>query len=134
MKTAVVFDRIASFAAHEWRALTQSVPAFFHAVADFARTAPTNVWAMCAFVAAGSILVTVVTMYLWPTVAPETAPVRETMDASGVRRLARGGLGVPDIARRTGLSHDAVATILRASTLPRGEHTAATRKTRPTAA
>lgn len=104
--------------------MPKALVAFFHTVADFARTAPENVWAMCAFVAAGSILVTIVTMYLWPSVKPEEMPVRETVDAVGVRRMARGGMGGAEIARRTGLSHDAVATILRAKDLPR-------RKSRP---
>ena len=107
--------------------LSKEVGTFVHTVADFARSAPSNVWAMCAFVAAGSIMVTIVTYYLWPTQAAEAAPVRESMDASGVRRLAHGGATVPEIARRTGLSHDAVATILRASALPG-------RKSRPSAA
>ena len=103
---------------------SKAVGAFFHTVMEFARTAPSNVWAMCAFVAAGSILVTVVTMYLWPRQMPEEAPVRETVDAVGVRRMARGGMSAADIARRTGMSHDAVATILRANR----------RQSRPTAA
>ena len=114
--------------------MPKAVGAFVHAVAEFARTAPSNVWAMCAFVAAGSILVTVVTMYLWPSETSDAAPVREGTDAAGVRLMARSGLGVADIARRTGLSHDAVATILRTSTLQRGERATPTRKTRPTAA
>jgi hypothetical protein len=108
-------------------AISKAIGAFAQTVADFARTAPSNVWAMCAFVAAGSILVTVVTMCLWPMQTVEEAPVRESTDAAGVRRMARGGLAVPDIARRTGLSHDAVATILRAKALPG-------RKSRPSAA
>ena len=107
--------------------MPKALGAFFHTVADFARTAPANVWAMCAFVAAGSILVTIVTMYLGPSVKPEEVPVRETVDAVGVRRMARGGMGGAEIAQRTGLSHDAVATILRAKDLPG-------RKSRPTAA
>jgi hypothetical protein len=107
--------------------MSKAVGAFIHTVAEFARSAPSNVWAMCAFVAAASIMVTVVPMYLWPSVVPEEAPQRETVDAVGVRRMARGGMSAPDIARRTGLSHDAVATILRAKDLPR-------RKSHPSAA
>jgi len=95
--------------------VSNALGAFFHTVADFARSAPSNVWAMCAFVAAGSIMVTIVTMYLWPRVQAEEAPAREMVDAVGVRRMARGGMPPADIARRTGLSHDAVATILRAN-------------------
>jgi hypothetical protein len=107
--------------------ISKALGAFIHTVAEFARTAPSNVWAMCAFVAAAAIMVTLVTMCLWPTVTLEEAPVRETVDAVGVRRMARGGIGAADIARRTGLSHDAVATILRAKDLPR-------RKSSPSAA
>ena len=133
MKPMAVLHDSAALASREWRSASTSVPAFFHSVADFARGAPSTVWAMCAFVAAASIMVTLITLLLWPNHA-EPAPEREATDATGVRRLARRGLGVTDIARRTGLSHDAVATILRASTLPRGERTAPARKTHPTAA
>lgn len=104
--------------------MSKAVGAFVHTVAEFARSAPSNVWAMCAFVAAGTMLVTIVTMYLWPRDMPEEAPQRETVDSAGVRRLARGGMPAGDIARRTGLSHDAVATILRGKG----------RQSRPTAA
>lgn len=133
MKLAVFLDQIANFAAYEWRTMTKAVPAFFHAVAEFARTAPTNVWAMCAFVAAASIMVTLVTLCLWPkeeTVVPD----RERSGANNVWQLASRGHDARDIARRTGLSHDAVATILRASTRPRGDRTARTRQSRPSAA
>jgi hypothetical protein len=125
MKLPVVLDQVASFAAQ--------VPAFFRALLDFAQTAPTNVWAMCAFTAAASIMVTLVTFYLWPKVEPTaaaSAPQRDLSGANGVWKLASRGLGAPDIARRTGMSHDAVATILRA----RPARTASGRKSRPTAA
>ena len=115
--------------------MLSQVGAFVHAVADFARSAPSNVWAMCAFVAAASIMVTLVTLLLWPmghTVAQE--PVREGADSSKVRLLATDGVSVAEIARRTGLSYDAVATILRASALARGDRSAPRRKSRPTAA
>jgi hypothetical protein len=127
MKSAAL-DQITTYVAHESRALAKAVPAFLHGVADFARTAPANVWAMCALVAAASILVTLVTFYLWPKqdgeLAPAPAVPRETKGANAVRELALRGQGASDIARQTGLSHDAVATILRART----------RQSRPTAA
>lgn len=114
-------------------AMLDAVPAFFHAVTGFAQNAPTNVWALCAFVAAASIMVTLVTLLLWP-VDEATAPVRERVDPSAVRLMATSGLSPADIARRTGLAHDAVATILRASALSRGDRTVPRRKSRPTAA
>jgi len=107
---------------------------FFHAVADFVRSAPTNVWAMCAFVAAASIMVTLVTLLVWPAETKAKVPLREPATASGVRVMATNGLAPADIARRTGLSHDAVATILRASALSRGDRTVPRRKSRPSAA
>ena len=128
-----VFHQVAAFASREWHSAATSVPAFFHSVAEFARSAPSNVWAMCAFAAAASIMVTLVTLSLWPNEVEE-APERETTDASGVRRMARRGFSVAEIARHTGLSQDAVATILRAATLPRGMRAVSERKSHPTAA
>jgi hypothetical protein len=107
--------------------------AFFHSIADFAASAPSNVWAMCAFTAAASIMVTLVTLVLWPK-ERSAKPDRETMDPCGVRQLAMDGMRVPEIARRTGLSHDAVATILRARSRPRGGDAASPRQSHPTAA
>ena len=133
MKSMVIVDQVATFASREWNVIAKDVPAFFRTVSDFAQSAPSNVWAMCAFSAAASIMVTLVTLYLWPS-AEEVAPEREPTGAMGVRELARRGHGAPEIARKTGLSHDAVVTILRASELPRGERTAPMRKSRPSAA
>jgi hypothetical protein len=133
MKTAMIIDQAAKLVSHEWKIVSREVPAFLHAVGDFAASAPSNVWAMCAFSAAASIMVTLVTVYLWPN-HEEVAPEREPTGAVGVRQLARSGHGPSDIARKTGLSHDAVVTILRASELPRGERTAPMRKSRPSAA
>ena len=111
-----------------------AVSTFSRSVVAFATTAPTNVWAMCAFVAAASIMVTLVTLLLWPIDECDATPARERVDASGVRMMATSGISTADIARRTGLSHDAVATILRASALARGDRNAPRRKSRPTAA
>jgi hypothetical protein len=133
MKSAMILGQVATFASHEWKVVAKEVPAFFRAVGGFAASAPSNVWAMCAFSAAASIMVTLVTLYLWPS-AEEVAPEREPTGAAGVRQLARRGHGAPEIARKTGLSHDAVVTILRASELARGERTAPRRKSRPSAA
>ena len=115
-------------------AMLDAAAAIMHNVASFARSAPTNVWAMCAFVAAASIMVTLVTLVLWPIDEGTAPPVRERTDASGVRMMATSGISTADIARRTGLSHDAVATILRASALSRGDRTAPRRKSRPASA
>jgi hypothetical protein len=115
-------------------AVLHQVGGFFHAVADFVRIAPSNVWAMCAFVAAASIMVTLVTLFLWPAETKSKVPLREPVTASGVRVMATDGVAPADIARRTGLSHDAVATILRASALSRGDRTVPKRKSRPTSA
>ena len=123
MKSTSMIDQVAAFASHEWKVVAKGVPTFFHSVGDFAASAPSNVWAMCAFSAAASILVTLVTLYLWPK-HEEVALEREPTGAMGVRQLARSGHGAPEIARKTGLSHDAVVTILRTSE----------RKSRPTAA
>jgi hypothetical protein len=115
-------------------AVLHQVGGFFHAIADFIRSAPSNVWAMCAFVAAASIMVTLVTLFLWPAETTSKVPLREPVTASGVRVMATDGVAPADIARRTGLSHDAVATILRASALSRGDRTVPRRKSRPTSA
>jgi hypothetical protein len=88
---------------------------------------------MAAFAAAASIMVTLVTVYLWPN-GETTAPARDATSAGGVRRMAQQGMDVPEIARRTGMSQDAVATILRAKALGRGEPAAVTRKSQPGAA
>ena len=114
-------------------ALLQQTTAFFHSIVDFTQSAPSNVWAMCAFTAAASIIVTLVTLVLWPK-EKSAVPERESMDPGGVRQLAMDGLRVPEIARRTGLSHDAVATILRARSRPRGADAASPRQSHPTAA
>jgi lambda repressor-like predicted transcriptional regulator len=133
MNLTAMLDQIAKYVVVHSRAVIKATPGVMHSISEFIRSTPNDAWAMCAFVAAASIMVTVVTAYLWPRDVP-SAPVRETVDATGVRRLAKRGAQVPDIARRTGLSHDAVATILRASTLRRGELTAPMRKSRPTTA
>ena len=98
-----------------------------------ARDLPNNPWSMAAFAAAASIMVTLVTVYLWPN-GETAAPVRDNTGAPGVRRLAQQGMDASEIARRTGMSRDAVATILRATALGRGEPAAPTRKSRPSAA
>ena len=59
--------------------MPKALGAFFHTVADFARTAPENVWAMCAFVAAGSMLVTIVTRML---PAATNAHIAHTLDGA----------------------------------------------------
>ena len=115
-------------------AVLHQVGGFFHAAADFIRSAPSNVWAMCAFAAAASIMVTLVTLFLWPAETRSKVPLCEPVTASGVRVMATDGVAPADIARRTGLSHDAVATILRASALSRGDRAVPRRKSRPTSA
>ena len=115
-------------------ALLHQVGGFFHTVADFVRSTPSNVWAMCAFVAAASVMVTLVTLFLWPAGTKARVPQREPVTASGVRVMATNGMAPSDIAQRTGLSHDAVATILRASALSRGDRTMPRRKSRPPSA
>jgi hypothetical protein len=126
MKLIALLDQGWTSVVAEWRAMTKAVPAFLHAVAEFAQSAPTNVWAMCAFAAAASIMVTLVTLYLWPKekTAASVADHEPGAGATAVWRLASTGHGTAEIVRRTGLSHDAVATILRRPT----------RKSRPTAA
>ena len=133
MKVMVIIDLVSKFVSHEWKAIEKEIPTFFHAVGDFVARAPSNVWAMCALSAAASIMVTLVTMNLWPK-HRDAAPEREPTGAMGVRQLAHRGHDTSEIARRTGLSRDAVATILRVSELSRGEATAPMRKTRPSAA
>jgi hypothetical protein len=110
------------------RVLAKALPGLLHSATVLARQLPSNPWAMASLIAAASVLVTLVTLYFWPR---EAAPLRGALDTDGVRRMARRGLLPPDIARRTGLSHDAVATILRAQSLGRGTRTEPTRKTRP---
>ena len=130
--TAAILDQVSTFATLQWRAGGRFVDAFV----DFAASAPSNVWALCAFTAAASIMVTLVTFYLWPKQdSPATpAPEREPSGANGVWQLASRGLGAQDIARRTGMSHDAVATILRGRTHSRSVPAIQSGKKRPSAA
>jgi len=67
-------------------------------VALLARDLPNNPWSMAAFAAAASIMVTLVTVYLWPN-GETAAPTREATTAAGVQRLARQGVDASDIAR-----------------------------------
>ena len=78
-------------------------------------------------------MVTLVTVYLWPN-ERGSAPARETTKASGVLQLARGGMETADLARRTGLAPDAVATIVRAAARGRADDGATGRKSQPSAA
>jgi hypothetical protein len=133
MKHASAVDTVLAYVTTHWRMLMKSLPALGHAIAEFIRSTPSNAWALAAFVAAASIMVTLVTAYLWPRSVPP-APPRTRIDASGVRIMATDGVPVAEIARRTGLSHDAVATILRAGAISRGARFAPRRKSRPTAA
>jgi hypothetical protein len=128
-----LFDGIVAYAVSHWRLTMKALPGIGHAVAEFVRSMPSNAWALSAFVAAASIMVTLVTTYLWPRQSSD-APVRTRVDASGVRIMATDGVPIAEIARRTGLSHDAVATILRAGALSRGDRFVPRRKSRPTAA
>ena len=127
------FNGVMGYAANHWRLTMKAVPGVGHSIAEFVRSMPSNAWALCAFVAAASIMVTLVTAYLWPREASD-APVRSRVDASGVRIMATDGVPTAEIARRTGLSHDAVATILRAGALSRGDRFVPRRKSRPAAA
>jgi hypothetical protein len=133
MKHASLFDPMLTWTGTHWRTLMKSLPAVGHAIAESIRTMPSNAWALCAFVAAASIMVTLVTAYLWPREASDV-PTRTRADASGVRIMATDGVPIAEIAQRTGLSHDAVATILRAGAISRGAHFVPRRKSRPTAA
>jgi hypothetical protein len=144
MNMSAVFDRITTVAARE----AKDAGKFVDSVFEFAQNAPSNVWAMCAFTAAASIMVTLVTFYLWPKQDASAAPAAErdmsgdrpaigasgSTGANGVWRLASHGMGAPDIARRTGMSHDAVATILRARTHSRSVPAIRDGKSRPSAA
>jgi len=85
-----------------------------------ARDLPNNPWSLAAFAAAASIMVTLVTVYLWPN-GDTPLPTRDATNAFGVQRLAQQGLDASEIAHRTGMARDAVATILRAKALGRGE-------------
>jgi hypothetical protein len=134
MKLTAVVNETAKFLALEWRAVVKAVGGFVHAVVDYAAQAPSNVWAMCAFAAATSIVVTLVTLVLWPKHERTAAPVREATDPMGIRQLRAQGVNPQDIARRTGMSHDAVATILSGAALSRPARTSPTRKSHPTAA
>ena len=99
---------------------------------DLVMRVPEHQRAVVALVAAASITVTLITMLVWPR--GEAEPVREPMDAAGVRRMARRGMSTAEIARQTGMSHDAVATIIRAGTLTRSNAVIAERQSRPTSA
>ena len=99
---------------------------------DLLMRVPEHQRAVAALVAAASITVTLITLLVWPR--GEAEPVRETMDAAGVRRMARRGMSTAEIARQTGMSHDAVATIIRAGTLTRSNAVIAERQSRPTSA
>jgi protein-disulfide isomerase-like protein with CxxC motif len=134
MKQIPVMDQMSTYIVNHWHMVVKATPGVMHAIAEFFRNTPSNAWALCAFVAAASIMVTVVTAYLWPRQDSTAAPARQRVDASGVRIMATDGVSTPEIARRTGLSHDAVATILRAGALSRGDRSAPRRKVRPRSA
>ena len=133
MNFTATLDHVAQVAVVHGRAIVKATPGVIHSASDFARDMPSNPWSMAAFAAAASIMVTLVTVYLWPN-GETAAPARETTSAGGVRRMAEQGMSASEIARRTGMSQDAVATILRAKALGRGEPAATTRKSRPSAA
>jgi len=127
MTTSPVLEQLAQ----QGRAAVKSLPGLMHSALELAREMPDHPWAMAALIALASATVTLITARRWPRAV---APPRTSLDVPGVRRLARRGMGAPAIARYTRLSHDAVATILRASTLARGERSTPMRKTRPSAA
>jgi hypothetical protein len=108
-----------------------SIESMMERAVDFVSRVPEHEQAIVAFVAAGSITVTLITLWFWPR---DVESAREPMDAAGIRRLARQGVSTSEIARRSGLSHDAVATIIRAGTLTRSNAIIPERKTRPTSA
>jgi hypothetical protein len=112
--------------------LDHAAPAV-HSASEIARSLPNNPWSMSAFAAAAGIMVTLVTIYLWPN-ERATAPVREATTAGGVLQLFERGVATADIARRTGMSHDAVATIVRAGARAGDERGAVGRKSQPSAA
>jgi hypothetical protein len=144
MNMSAVLEQITTVATRE----AKDAGKFVDTVFEFAKSAPSNVWAMCAFTAAASIMVTLVTFYLWPKQGASAAPAAERDSAgertaigssgatgpNGVWRLASRGMGAPDIARRTGMSHDAVATILRARTQSRSVPAPRGGKSQPSAA
>ena len=132
MTIGAVIDKGVAIAIDAASAVATTISQAAHAAYDVISRIPPQHQGVAALVAAGSITVTLVTLYLWPRQAD--APARETVDAAGVRRLARQGMSTADIARRTGLSHDAVATIIRAGTLTRSNAIIQDRKTRPSAA
>jgi hypothetical protein len=128
-----MLDHVAQAAVVHGRTVIKATPAFMHSAAEIARDLPNNPWSMSAFAAAASIMVTLVTLVLWPN-GETPAPARDTTSAGGVRLLAEQGIEMSAIAQRTGMSHDAVATILRTRALGRGEPAVATRKSQPSAA
>ena len=133
MNLTTTFDHVAQAAVLHGRAVVKATPGVIHSASLLAQDLPNNPWSMAAFAAAASILVTLVTVYLWPS-GETPAPARDATNAHGVQRLAQQGLDASDIARRTGMSKDAVATILRAKALGRGEPAAPGRKSQPSAA
>ncbi len=132
MTVGAIIDRGVALATDAASAIGATISQAAHAAYDAVSRIPPQHQGVAALVAAASITVTLVTLYFWPREAE--VPTRETMDAAAVRRLARQGSSTADIARRTGLSHDAVATIVRAGTLTRSNAIIPARKTRPTAA
>jgi hypothetical protein len=133
MNVTATLDHVAQAAVVHGRSIAKATPGVIHSASEIARDMPNNPWSMAAFAAAASIMVTLVTVYLWPN-GEAAAPARDATNAEGVRRMAQQGMDAAEIARRTGMSQDAVATILRAKALGRGEPAAATRKSRPSAA
>jgi hypothetical protein len=133
MNLTSTIDHVAQAVVLHGRAVVKATPALMHSASEFVRNTPNDPWAMSAFAAAASIMVTLVTAHLWPR---QTGPVaaREKTSAATVLQLAALGMDAAEIARRTGMSHDAVATILRATALRRGEGGTATRKSQPSAA
>jgi len=133
MNLTTTLDHAAQAAVLHGRAVVKATPGVIHSASLIARDLPNNPWSMAAFAAAASIMVTLVTVYLWPN-GETPAPVRDNTGAPGVHRLALQGVDASEIARRTGMSKDAVATILRTKALGRGEPAAPGRKSQPSAA
>jgi hypothetical protein len=133
MNFTTTLDHVAQAAVLQGRTVVKATPGVIHSASLIARDLPNNPWSMAAFAAAASIMVTLVTVYLWPN-GETAAPTRDATNAAGVQRLAHQGLDASDIARRTGMSKDAVTTILRAKALGRGEPAVPGRKSQPSAA
>jgi hypothetical protein len=91
---------------------------------------PRVLWALTVLLTAA---ITSLVLFAWPGRRSDSRNPRP-VGPERVRNLASRGMSADRIARRTGLAHDAVVTIMRAAAAAADEQSRSARKSRPGAA